>query len=675
MNKSYSEAPPSATSSCGASLPGNDFRRTRILRSLLPVLILAFVLTPSTFAQVPGEVVYQQDFQSFSKNANPPGWVDTSIGSSSPQAEGLYKCDLDPTDGKRSSNIVYGTGQSSGHPEGSNPRIGTFSTLVDHHFDGSGRFEYRGRFVRTRSDSRIGLTFFSSYPEQDRYYLLGLWSRPSGGMSMQLFSFGAGTLSGDLDTDLEPEPESWYRFLVQVDALDDGTHIRIRIWPDGTDEPETFSIEALDDSPDRLTGGRIGLWAAVKGGAYFDELLARSPVDVTAPTIEFREGGQPLPDGKKFNRDVFPQIIVTDDVDPHPAFTALLDGVPFTSETPVTTEQNHTITVHAEDSVHHGSDAQVSFVVDKSRPEVSVTDGDLPLVGDSWLNHDVPLRVHVDDLTATTPVATIDEAPYELTRGVDEAGLPLPYFEGAPVTAEGAHTLTLTVTDAVGWETTIEPITFTIDKTPPALTITSHPDGVVVGTPRQVFTGGASDAVELTVNGQPAIVDLNSHTWTSPELLLEGTNGIAISGQDRAGNRASLTIAVILDSRKPQVLISSPANGICTSADSLQISGGAIDPHLDVVTLTIDGSPLPVSLNASTGLWTASAANPPEGDHRLVATATDTLGHRSTAARIVTVDRTAPVTEITDSGLPSRTEPSSTEASPPSSGPPMPIPL
>src|SRR5882672_931193 len=121
-----------------------------------------FLLTTMGLAQTPPSVSYSDDFQSYATPSNPPGWVDTSIGNPKPTAAGLYKAWSDPLQGNHGANVVYGTKQSSGKPEGNNPRIGTFSTLTTKTFAAKGGFQFRGRFIRTTADARIGLSFFSS---------------------------------------------------------------------------------------------------------------------------------------------------------------------------------------------------------------------------------------------------------------------------------------------------------------------------------------------------------------------------------------------------------------------------------------------------------------------------------------------------------------------------------
>src|SRR3954453_15665209 len=182
-----------------------------MMKRTLAAIALALSFATTLAAQTPAEVSFADDFQSYGTQKNPAGWVDTSIAGSA--AQGLYKTWSDPTQAQGSSNVVYGTRQSSGKPEGNNPRIGTFSTLTTKPLGGKGRFEYRGPFIRTNTDTHLGLTFFSSYPEKDSYYLLGTWGT---NLTMQLFAWGGGVPTGTLDSGFTPEANRWYQFVIQA---------------------------------------------------------------------------------------------------------------------------------------------------------------------------------------------------------------------------------------------------------------------------------------------------------------------------------------------------------------------------------------------------------------------------------------------------------------------------
>src|SRR6185369_12277004 len=65
-------------------------------------------------------------------------------------------------------------------------------------------------------------------------------------------------------------------------------------------------------------------------------------IDTTKPVGVFKEGDADFPDGKSLNRDVTARVAVTD---ASPVTTTiLLDGSPYVENTPITTEQSHTLT-------------------------------------------------------------------------------------------------------------------------------------------------------------------------------------------------------------------------------------------------------------------------------------------------------------------------------------------
>ena len=590
---------------------------------------LIAVLTASlALAQTPPpEVTFNDGFQAYGTQANPPGWIDTSVGQPRPTAQGLYKTWPDPLD-KKSTNIVYGTHSSSGKPEGNNPRIGTFSTYSPKSFSGKGRFEYRGRVIRDDADARIGLTFFSAYPEVDRYYLIGLWSQPSGKLTMQLFSIGGSAqFSGTTDSNFTLPVNAWTHFAIQVDDTDNQTRVRARFWNEGTAEPTTFSIEAVDSSAARLTSGRIGIWSAVKGKNYVDDLSAKSPVDFTAPLISILESGTPLADGAVFKRDAIPEIKVSDDLSAV-NFTATLNGAPYTSLTPVTTERWHTLIVKASDSAGNAGETERKFLVDKTPPVLSALESGNPFPANFYFNRDVVITGTAVDVSNTAVTATIDGQPYT---------------PGTPYGVEGTHQLSLTAVDEAGWTTTIGPFTFTIDKTAPVLTFTSHQNGAVLTAAQAIVVGGSDDAVTILLGGTPATIDATAKTFTGPVALLEGTNTIVATGTDRSGNTGSATLSLVVDTRAPELTITTPAADACLDAATLTVSGTVAEARIESV--TVNG----VNATITGESWTASVPVN-EGKVAITVEARDASGHTTSRTHNVTVDRTAPVIEVTSDG-------------------------
>ncbi|MBW3565712.1 MAG: Ig-like domain-containing protein [Acidobacteria bacterium] len=614
-------------------------------------LLLLFAL-PLSAQTPPPEVEYADDFQSYQRNDNPPGWFDTPVGKPKPQADGLYKVRTDPTEGANASNLVYGTVQASGMPAGETPRIGTFSTLTTHTFDGTGRFEYTGRLVRTRKDSAIGITFFSSYPEVDSYYMIGLWSRAeSNDLTMQWFSPDDRLLGGSIDSGVTLEPNTWYRFYIQADALPTVTRVRARFWVDGDPEPSQWQIDGFDDASSRLTSGRIGMWAAVRGESYLDDLWAKSPIDVTPPEITVTENDLSLANGAMFNRDATPAITVVDDIDPSPSWKATLDGDSFVSGSTVATEGFHRLEVEAFDAVLNRSAIAIDFVIDKTPPQVAFYEGDNALDDGVHLNRTIVPRLYVLDLTATTVTATLNGAIYEF--GPVATGTN--YREGSPVGDEGAWELHTLVTDAVGWQTESK-VVFVVDKTPPAITLDSHEEAAVVATADIVLAGAADDAIVVTVNGSDAAIDPLTRHWSLPVSLVEGSNALSIRAEDRAGNVTTMQRSIILDTIAPTLKILSPSSGHCTNADVIEIVAEATDPNLESVSVSASSDEAVLdsvaAIRAADGSWATSLPIAAEGEWRIRVVAVDRAGHQRSASVSLGVDRTPPTIKIIENGQP-----------------------
>jgi len=150
------------------------------------------------------------------------------------------------------------------------------------------------------------------------------------------------------------------------------------------------------------------------------------------------------------------------------------------------------------------------------------------------------------------------------------------------------------------------------------------------------------------VNDLLATFDTAAKTFTSATLsLVEGRNVITVTGTDKAGNAGSASIALILDTRAPEIAIGAPDADACVDAATLTVSGTATDPRIAAV--TVNG--VAATLDAAKGTWTASVTVA-EGKQLLTVVATDAVGHSSTVTRSVVVDRTAPVVDVRESGAP-----------------------
>ncbi|HVR39090.1 MAG TPA: hypothetical protein VMU84_08330, partial [Thermoanaerobaculia bacterium] len=366
-------------------------------------------------------------------------------------------------------------------------------------------------------------------------------------------------------------------------------------------------------------------------------------VDKTAPVVKVVAAGREIQSGDAFLNSVKPEILVTDVS--KTTVDAKINGQPFVSGLEITHEGKYTLTVTVTDEVGWATTVPpIDFYVDATAPEVKLVDQDgEELKNDSWYAADVTPRAIVTDTTTTRTTATLTSAT---------ANGPQPFDMGTKITAEGTYTLAVKVTDAVGLFTEVPPVTFHIDKTPPAITFISPVANSTIGTREVVVTGASDDAISVFVNGAESVIDPVAKKYTSPPIgLLEGPNVISAVAHDRAGNRSEPSITVTLDTRAPEITITSPAEGACLDVTTLEVKGTAFGGVSAIKVTAGNAAPVNATISSDGLAWTATIPTPNEGRLALAIEASDAGGHTSTILRTVTIDRTKPVIEVTEGGV------------------------
>jgi uncharacterized repeat protein (TIGR01451 family) len=396
-----------------------------------------------------------------------------------------------------------------------------------------------------------------------------------------------------------------------------------------------------------------------------------------------------VPEGQVVNTDVTPMIDVVD-VHLGPV-TITLDGAPFTSGTVVNAEGEHTLRIEAADTCGNSSARTLTFTIDKTPPVLAITgvvDGacgntdvtpvvtatDIHLTGVEITLNSVPFEsgmpvtaegdytlvaVAIDVAGNTTRQErrfTIDKsAPAITIEGVTDAAIvntdvtPMfsatdlhlgavtatlndqPFASGTSITAEGGYTLVVTATDTCG-NSSSQTVRFTIDKTPPVITITGVPAGCVNADVMPVVsaTDVHLDTVAATLDGQP---------FTSgTAVTAEGDFTLRIEAADRAGNSSMETRTFTIDKTAPAITLVGATDGAIVNTDLTPVFT-ASDAHLNAMTATLNGAP-----------FTSGTALTADGDYALVITAMDTCGNSSSRTVRFTIDRTRPV--ITIAGVP-----------------------
>lgn len=158
-------------------------------------------------------------------------------------------------------------------------------------------------------------------------------------------------------------------------------------------------------------------------------------------------------------------------------------------------------------------------------------------------------------------------------------------YTPATALSDGAHTVTVTVSDNDGNAATAKSTNYTVDTVPPTLNITSPTDNQVTSTQTLNVIGKTNDstsspvtiAIKLNGTDQGAVTVSSDGSFSKAIQLKEGSNTIIVTATDSAGKSSSVTKTVTLDTSVPKISSASitpnPVDAGATVVISVVISG------------------------------------------------------------------------------------------------------
>ena len=193
---------------------------------------------------------------------------------------------------------------------------------------------------------------------------------------------------------------------------------------------------------------------------------------------------------------------------------------------------------------------------------------------------------------------------------------PYTVVESGYSTSEGVQTYTVKATDAAG-NVGSASVTYTVDNTPPVVTITAPVIGAYYKT------------ADVPV-GAFIVVEANPYTtsesgWANSP---EGSYTYTVTATDAAGNVGKASVTYTVDNTQPVVTITAPANGAYYKTANVPVG----------VFTVVESNPYTA---VESGYSTA------EGVQTYTVTATDGAGNIGSASVTYTADNTAPVVTIT----------------------------
>jgi RHS repeat-associated protein len=300
------------------------------------------------------------------------------------------------------------------------------------------------------------------------------------------------------------------------------------------------------------------------------------------------------------------------------------------------------VSIVATDAVGNVSTQAINVNVDTTAPALNVT---------------TPTNDAVTNQTVVSVAGTLNEAATLLLNGTPVTVAGDLGFNATASLIEGANILALTATDAAG-NPTVVVRTVTLDTVTPAITVTAPAGGLLVNNPAVTFAGSVSEPVTLTVNGQVITVDAQG-AFDEAVTLAEGATAVAIIATDAAGNAATQTVNITVDSLPPappslaNIARSNPtANGVVSVAGN----ANAAEPGASVRIINPRNGYTVDVVAAADGSFNAQL--PAFANDIFQLTATDSAGNQSATSNLGPVnpveltldaigDRTAPLGTIT----------------------------
>jgi len=284
----------------------------------------------------------------------------------------------------------------------------------------------------------------------------------------------------------------------------------------------------------------------------------------------------------------------------------------------------HTVQFQVTDIAGNSTTTNTALKIDTTTPQMlgnlTGTAGD-----NSWYVSGVTVQAANTDVTSG-----IASEKYRVDGGAWQTGTSI------PVSADGLHTVDFLAIDNAGNQKTISQI-FKIDQTPPQITLTPSGDSGSNGwyvsnvslemLSNDTTSGLSSSEYDLDETGWKSL--LNSITLT------DGRRSILVRSKDKAGNSATASILIKVDTVPPvHILV---LDGIAGSND-WYIS----DVLADVSTSDATSANVITTITNNGGDASFDPITLTEGIHTLHYTAVDEAGNSVSASDVVSVDTTIP---------------------------------
>jgi hypothetical protein len=293
------------------------------------------------------------------------------------------------------------------------------------------------------------------------------------------------------------------------------------------------------------------------------------------------------------------------------------------------------------DAAGNTGSATQSLTTDSSAPTVTITGGPSRLTNDA-----TPTIAGTTDAPTSTTV-TVTVAGQTLTTTVSAGA----WTVTAALTANGTHNVAVSIVDLAA-NTGSATQSLVIDTVAPTMTITG-PSSLLTndGTPTINGTtdSAAGTTVSVTIAGQTLLTLVQSGgTWNvTPATVADGTSTAVASVVDLAGNTASASQSITIDTTAPLVTITgglSRGTNDATPTIAGTASGVATST---MVVVTLSSQSLNTTLQPGGG-WSLTSGSLADGMHTILVSVTDLAGNTGHATQSLLLDTVVPAEPVMD---------------------------
>ncbi|MEW5761010.1 MAG: kelch repeat-containing protein [Candidatus Thermoplasmatota archaeon] len=207
------------------------------------------------------------------------------------------------------------------------------------------------------------------------------------------------------------------------------------------------------------------------------------------------------------------------------------------------------------------------------------------------------------------------------------------YTSAFTIASEGEHTIIYYSKDNASNLEKQKNVYIKIDTKAPYITITEPMNGTVINNKEIYINGTTDENAKIKINGIE--VEVSKSKFSYKIALTEGDNFIEISAHDKAGNKNSITICVVLDTIEPLLFIVPLPDS--TNQTEIKIKGDAED-YAEVF---VDGKKIDL-INGKFSTF----INLKEGENNIIVYAKDKAGNINKIEKKIILDTTPPSIEI-----------------------------